>query len=113
MAFDSLKSGQLKRWADELSSVTTAGAPPESNLTGFPIVSDFLTSSGQSSLAQQGQLLEEQVRSLSDRQQVAATVVVNLLASYSSLAVHYPKNHLENHRYSKTNIMNQYHISYK
>lgn len=57
MAFSSLTSGQLKRWADEINS-TPALAAIE---TGFPLVVEFLNTSGQTVLAHQGQLLDQQV----------------------------------------------------
>ena len=61
MAFSSLTSGQLKLWADEVSpqpAVAEEGADCE---TGFPLVVDFLNTSGQTALAHQGQMLEQQV----------------------------------------------------
>ena len=61
MAFALLTSGQLKLWADEVSpqpAVAEEGADCE---TGFPLVVDFLNTSGQTALAHQGQMLEQQV----------------------------------------------------
>jgi len=58
MAFSSLTSGQLKRWADEINSPSVSIADHE---TGFPLVVEFLNTSGQTALAHQGQLLDQQV----------------------------------------------------
>ena len=53
MAFSSLTTVQLKQWTE---SVTQPGCK-----TGFPLVMEFLTNSGQGTLAQQGQALDDQV----------------------------------------------------
>ncbi|KAK4015632.1 hypothetical protein OUZ56_030607 [Daphnia magna] len=95
MAFSSLNSGQLKQWADQTSSTSVLA---ESNETGFPLVVEFLNTSGQTVLAHQGQLLDQQVRTFKESQQMAASVVINLLGTYSSLAAQYPSDNLEAHR---------------
>lgn len=58
MAFSSLNSGQLKRWAEEIGPTASSDGEFE---TGFSVVFDFLNSSGQPALAHQGQILEQQV----------------------------------------------------
>lgn len=59
MAFSSLTSDQLKSWAEHVRP-----SSPSGNETGFTAVDEFLTGSGQTALAQQGQLLEQQVGSV-------------------------------------------------
>lgn len=58
MAFSSLTSGQLKRWSDEINCPSLSTDNPE---TGFPLAVEFLNTSGQTALAHQGQLLDQQV----------------------------------------------------
>lgn len=58
MAFSSLTSGQLKRWAEEINSPSLL---TDNNQTGFPLAVEFLNTSGQTALAHQGQLLDQQV----------------------------------------------------
>lgn len=56
MAFASLTTNQLKVWAERINTYLTG--PSE---TGFLLVTEFLVSSGQAALAQQGEALEQQV----------------------------------------------------
>ncbi|KAK4037742.1 hypothetical protein OUZ56_029771 [Daphnia magna] len=101
MAFSSLNSGQLKQWADQTSSTSLL---TESTETGFPLLVEFLNTSGQTVLAHQGKLLYQQVRTFKESQQMAASVVISLLGTYSSLAVQYPSNNLEAHSVGDTGI---------
>ena len=93
MAFATVTTAQLKQWAELINSCSNGPAE-----TGFLFVSDFLKSSGQGGLAHQGEALEQQVQSLRESQQTAASVVISLLGTYISLASQYPATKLENHR---------------
>ena len=55
VAFSSFKGSALNQWADVVTTLSS------SNGTGFPLVTDFLISTGQVALAQQGQTLDQQV----------------------------------------------------
>ncbi|EFX69271.1 hypothetical protein DAPPUDRAFT_228726, partial [Daphnia pulex] len=63
MAFSSLTSGQLKRWADEINCPSLS---TDNHETGFPLAVEFLNTSGQTALAHQGQLLDQQESELFD-----------------------------------------------
>lgn len=54
MAFNSLTTNQIKQWTEKVSLPAFK--------TGFSLVSEFLTSSGQATLAQQGETLDQQVQ---------------------------------------------------
>ena len=98
MSFSSLTASQLQHWAKEIGSEGEEVVSGECE-TGFPLVTDFLTSSGQITLAYQGQSLELQVHTLKSKIRSAATVVVSLLGSYATLSSQYPLTcKLDSHR---------------
>jgi len=98
MAFSSLTTSQLQQWTKGIEP-NGEEAVAENSETGFPLVSDFLTTSGQTALAHQGQALEMQVHALKSKLRSAASVVVSLLGSYVSLAAQYPlTGKLDRHR---------------